>query len=128
MGDLDEILSVIKKQTGQEYRMISLDSAKVGSKKLRGYNFVLASDLEVKGTILAKDHEAPDSKIKIGNLALARISKGDAQKHRDKIAERPKARLRGIKETYLREGENIKRQMGKDHSHFKPIFRTETEE
>jgi len=127
MGDLDEILRAIKKQTGQEYRMVSLDPAKVGSKKLRGFNFVLASDPEVKGTILAKDHKAPDSKIQMGNLALARISKEDAQKHRDKIAERPKARLRGIKETYLREGENIKRQMGKDHSHFKPIFKVEEE-
>lgn len=125
MGELDEILSHIKKQTGKEYRMIRLDDANVSVKQFRGYEFVLAGDPEVKNTILAKDHKTPDSKIKIGNIALARISKGDAKKHRDRVASRTATKLSLIKGTYLKEGEKIKRQMGKDHSHFKPIFKVE---
>jgi len=127
MGELDVILGQIKRQTGKEYRMIHLDSANVGIKKFRGYEFVRSSDPEVKGTILERDHKAPDDKIRIGNSALARISKEDAEKHREKIASKTETRLRAIKETYLREGEAIKRKMGKDHSHFKPIFKA-TEE
>jgi len=125
MGELDEILSKIKQQPGKEYRMIRLDDANVSIKQFRGFQFVNAGDPEVKGTILAKDHQTPDSKIRIGNIALARISKEDAKKHRDKVAKRTATKLSLIKGTYLQEGEKIKRQMGKDHSHFKPIFKAE---
>ncbi len=125
MGELDEILRQVKQQTGQEYRMIRLDDANVTIKRFRGYDFVLADDPEVKGTILAKDCKSPDSKIKIGGSALARISKKDAQKHREKVAKRTATKLALIKGTYHKEGENIKRQMGKGHSHFKTIFKAE---
>lgn len=117
MGELDEILKKIKEQPGKRYRMISLDEANVGIKKFRGFHFVLAGDPEVKGTAL-EEQKAPDGKIKMGGLALARISDDAAERHAKKVAERTDAKLRMVKSTYLKEGETIKRQMGKDHKHF----------
>lgn len=124
MSTLSELLKALKTQKGRRYRLIRLDSANVTSKKLRGYEFVRKEDPEVKGTILEK-HQGPDGLIRLGNMALGRISAEQYEKNREKVRERTERRLRAIRQAYEEAGENVKRELGKAHKSFNVIIEKE---
>lgn len=117
MGILSEILKGAKLQKGYRYRLVRLDEANVSQKKQLGYHFVRGEDPECQGTNLEKDHVAADGLVKIGDLALTRIREEDAKKREQALHEKNERVLRAIKRRYLKEGENLKREMGKGHKY-----------
>lgn len=123
-GPVETLTAQIKKQAGSRYRLVSLESANVVDKKVRGFSFLGKEDPEVKGTILEK-HLRADGLVAIGNLGLAKISETDALKHDKVIQDRKDRRLRAIKRNYKTEEEKIKRKLGKHHKDFKIIMKEE---
>lgn len=123
-GALDILMGEIKHQKGKRYRFVELSSTNVVEKKVRGYDFVRANDPEVKGTALERQKDAAGL-IACGDVALARISEEDAQKHDAQVQERLDKKLRAINRGYKQEEENIKRKLGKHHAGFKVIMKEE---
>jgi len=124
MGAVSELLRVLKAQKGKRYRLIRLDDANVTTKKLRGYEFVGKEDPEIKGTILEK-HQGADGLIRLGDMALGRISAEQYEKNRAKVRERTERRLRAIRQAYEEAGERVKRELGKAHKTFNIIVEKE---
>lgn len=121
MGEIDELINSLKKQAGQRYRLVRLDSGNVTRKKVRGYNFVSSQDPEVKGTIL-EQHKGADGLIRVGNLALARIKEADARKQEAKVRARTETKLAMIERTFRDTGDNLKRQAGKKHKAIEVVY------
>jgi len=121
---IDEVLEALKRQPDKHYRMISLEPTNLAMKRYKGYEPVTSQDPEVRGTSLEKFADA-SGHIKVGNLVLGRVSKEQFAKNRAMVKERTDRKLRSIKRAYQEAGEDVKRKLGKAHSGFKIIHRTE---
>jgi hypothetical protein len=120
MGILDDMALQIKKQSGRRYRFVRLDSENVSRKKIEGYEFLRKEDPEIKGTIL-EQHAGADGQVRIGGLALAKISESAARIKEKKNEAKLRKRLDSIRHGYQQAGEDIKRKLGPSHAAFKAI-------
>lgn len=120
MGILDDMAGQIKKQPGRRYRFVRLEPENVSRKKIEGYEFLRLGDPEIKGTIL-EQHATADGQIKVGGLALTRISEPAARLKEKKNEAKTRSRLDLIQQNYQKAGEDIKRELGSSHKAFKPI-------
>lgn len=127
MSLIDELNNAVKTQQGRRYRFVRMDSENVSSKIARGYSFLKKDDPEIKGTILER-HVGAENMIRVGDLALAKISERDAKRHEEKIREKTDRKLRAIKRSYQASGEDVKRKLGKHHGDFKVIHNTSDED
>ena len=121
---LEEISREIKKRKGYHYRFVSQTPENISRKKYRGYEPVLSSDPEIKGTILEKA-AASDHTTRFGNQILARIPEEQAQKLRGQNQAKLDQRLRSIERNYQDQTDKLKREIGKGHAVLKPIFKKE---
>jgi hypothetical protein len=126
MGLLDDITAAMKKQDGKHYRLTRADDARLSLKRAEGYENVLATDPEIKGTILERNAQA-DGSVRIGNHIIQRTSQEQHEKLRAKIDERTQAREDSIRRQYLEGGEQVQRGMGKNHKNIKFIAEVKNE-
>jgi len=127
MGILDEVAAQIKKQPGKRYRFVELSPDNVSRKKIEGFEFLRKEDPEIKGTIF-EHHVAADGQIKIGGLALAKISETAARVKEKKNEARLRRHFDSIRKNYEQAGEDIKRSLGSAHAAFKPIVEDKEKE
>jgi hypothetical protein len=120
MGHLDDLTAEIKKQPDKHYRLVRADPANVSVRKSKGYESVSAKDPEIKGTILERQVES-DGTMRIGNQILMRTTVENRDRLQKKIEERNQMRLDAIKRKFLKDGEDIKRTMGKSHKNIEFI-------
>ena len=116
MSQIDEIAALIKKQKDKHYRFVRAEPANVSSRKVRGYENVSSQDPEIKGTILEKQLSQADGTVRFGNLILQRTTQENRDRLQKQIDTRNQARLDNIKRKFLREGEDLKRSLGKSHN------------
>jgi len=114
---IDTVAQAIKKQPGKRYRLVRLDPANMAQKKFAGYELVNSKDPEVQGTILAGETDSAGL-VRVGGLALARISEKRAEEIQGEKDKRQERRLQAIEQGFLAEGEKVKRSLGSSHKEF----------
>jgi len=124
MGLIQDMDKIIKKQPGRRYRLVRMDPANVSDRIYKGYEFVVGSDPEIKDTPLDR-HKDASGQIRVGGLALAKISEKRARELEAARDAKLEKRMKAIREGYLREGENIKRKLGSAHKAFDTIVEEE---
>ncbi len=124
MSLFEDIDKIMKAQPGKRYRLVRLDPANMSDRVYKGYELVTKGDPEVKDTLLEK-HVDGESHVRVGGLALARISEKRAREIDAKKHEKLEKRMKSIREGYLVAGENIKRKLGPAHKGFKTIVQEE---
>ena len=122
-----ELQDQIKVQNEKHYRWIRQDPTNVSRRKFQGYEYVMASDPAVKGTILELHYKDEHGHIGFGDLALMQISRQRWERLRAQLDGKQQAMMDSIHRSYLETGEGLKQQMGKKHAALKMVVEKDEE-